>query len=168
MSLSKLVSNNYTHKWVKIHIRLHAHIQGAKQCQSTFKAGRSPLHSCHSFSLEKLGPEGWVQFCSLCEAEPGLDSESPGFCFRFLPLHYSLLLPPNDKLKQRKWGMGELTVRKHRPLWEGELVAVFCFAGVHGFGLAERIKDNCVKPTALTSSTFIFLTILKKILPVFS
>lgn len=38
--------------------------------------------------------------------------------------------------------MGVLTIRKYRPLWEGKLMAVLCFTGVHGFGLAERTKDN--------------------------
>lgn len=67
----------------------------------------------------KLGPEGWVQLCRLCEAGPGLDSESPDFCFRFLPLHYFFLPTTNLSKGNGGWGWGGLTVRKHRPLWEG-------------------------------------------------
>lgn len=53
--------------------------------------------------------------------------------------HYLFSLPVAMNFSQ---GRGVLTVRKYRPLGEGELVAVLCFAGVHGFGLAERGRDN--------------------------
>lgn len=38
-------------------------------------------------------------------------------------------------------GMHVLTIRKYCPLWEGELMAVLCFTGIHGFGLAERLRQ---------------------------